>query len=178
MKRWPDWPGTRGARLIFAGDTTAAQVDRIRNRLAHIGADGYFLFGADTPGWADAAAFAESGAAHAPDVPLSPGDPMTIFYSSGTTGEPKGIAHTHFGRLNYCYGFGAGLGVNRYTVAVCTTPIYASGTLITMLPTLYYGGKVVLVEKFSAPAFFEAVTREGGDARLHGARHVRQRGAA
>jgi acyl-CoA synthetase (AMP-forming)/AMP-acid ligase II len=42
------------------------------------------------------------------------------------------------------------------------TPIYASGTMITMLPTLYYGGTVVMVAKFTPSDFIAAVVQERG----------------
>lgn len=148
--------------VFFADVITREQVDRIRDKLPGIRDDGYFLFGGTHHGWRDAEALIASGSTGHPSVSISPDDSMTIFFSSGTTGTPKGIEHNHFGRLNYCYGFGPGLGINRYSVAICVTPIYASGTMITMLPTLYYGGKVVMVSKFSPEAFCEAVESEGG----------------
>jgi len=157
--------GASDGVLLFANAFSRSQVDRIRGDLPNIRRDGFFLFGDDAdqvPGWASAAALIASGSKDKPPVKVEPDDSMTIFYSSGTTGTPKGIEHSHFGRLNYCYGFGPGLGVNRYSVAVCSTPIYASGTMITMLPTIYYGGKVVLLSKFSPAAFFDAVASEGG----------------
>lgn len=148
--------------LFFADRSTRPQVDRIRDNLGNIRADGFYLFGDVAPGWQSGDALCDFADATPPEVRVDPSDSMTIFYTSGTTGTPKGIEHSHFGRLNYCYGFGPGLGINRYSTAVCVTPIYASGTMITMLPTLYYGGKIVLVPKFSAAAFIDAVAREGG----------------
>ena len=148
--------------LFFADRATQTQADRIRAELSAVRADGFFLFGGEAAGWRSADEFCASGSAGPPDVRVDPSDSMTIFFSSGTTGTPKGIEHSHFGRLNYCYGFGPGLGINRYATAVCVTPIYASGTMITMVPTLYYGGTVVMIAKFSPAAFMEAVAREGG----------------
>lgn len=148
--------------LFFADTSTCEQVTRIRPQLVKIRPESFFLFGSAGKDWADAERLIESGSAEPPNVKVTPEDSMTIFYTSGTTGTPKGIEHSHFGRLNYCYGFGQALEINRYSVAVCVTPIYASGTMITMLPSLYFGGKVVLVPKFSPATFFEAVEREGG----------------
>lgn len=148
--------------LFFADCSTRGQVERIRGNLTRVRADGFYLFGGIAEGWHSADTLIDGGSATKPDVQIDPSDAMTIFYSSGTTGIPKGIEHSHFGRLNYCYGFGPGLGINRYATAICVTPIYASGTMITMLPTLYYGGKVVMVPKFSPGAFMDAVAQERG----------------
>ena len=152
-------------KVLFTDAVSQSRVDALREQLPNIAPDRYVLFAADrdTPtGWASGCAVIAAGAKASPAVKVLPQDSMSIFYSSGTTGIPKGAEHSHFGRLNYCYGFGPGLGINRYTVAVCATPIYASGTMITMLPTLYYGGKIVLLPKFSAAGFFEAVATHGG----------------
>ncbi len=149
-------------RVIFADEHTAGQIDNIRAELPNVPSSGYVRFGEPAADWRPAADLLAAAPASPPEVLVSPGDSMSIFYSSGTTGTPKGIEHSHFGRLNYCYGFGAGLAINRTSVAICSTPIYASGTMITMLPAIYYGGKVVLLPRFTPEAFFEAVAREGG----------------
>lgn len=151
-----------GGKMLFADGSTRPQVERVRDRLGTVPSHGFHLFGPAGQGWQDAQQLLDAGSDDAPAVRPTLSDAMTIFYSSGTTGIPKGIEHTHFARLNYCYGFGPGLGIDRHAVAVCVTPIYASGTMITMLPTIYYGGTVVMVPKFSPQAFIAAVERECG----------------
>ncbi|WP_068071530.1 class I adenylate-forming enzyme family protein [Novosphingobium lentum] len=152
--------------LIFANAGSRAQIDAVRGELPNIRADGFYLFGGaaakTADGWADADALVAAASPAPPPVKVDAADAMTIIYTSGTTGTPKGIEHSHFGRLNYAYGFGAGLEIGRYSVAICATPIYASGTWITMLPTLYNGGKIVLLPKFTPAAFLDAVADEGG----------------
>jgi acyl-CoA synthetase (AMP-forming)/AMP-acid ligase II len=150
------------AEMIFTDSSTVNAVEAIRASLNKIPDNNYYCFESTPEGWQPAEDFCTRGRAHAPNVKIHPEDSMTIIYTSGTTGTPKGIEHTHFGRLNYCYGFAPGLGITRYSTAICATPIYASGTWITMLPTLYYGGKVVLLEKFTPQAFYDAMEQERG----------------
>lgn len=148
--------------ILFADASTAADIGAIRHDLRAIPAGNFYAFGSKATGWESARELIDGASTGVPATRPDPNDTMTIIYTSGTTGLPKGIEHSHFGRLNYPYGFGAGLRVDRYSVAICATPIYASGTWITMLPVLYNGGKIVLLPKFSAKGFLEAVEREGG----------------
>ncbi len=152
------------ARAIFADASTLTLVNAVRGDLEKLPAENFFLIdgGSETEGWRSAAALMDCASPTRPDVRIEPGDSMTIIFTSGTTGVPKGIEHTHFGRLNYPLGFGMGIQVNRYSVALCATPIYASGTWITMFPTMYRGGKVVLLPKYSPEVFLAAVQKEKG----------------
>ncbi|MHB8794318.1 MAG: class I adenylate-forming enzyme family protein [Candidatus Nanopelagicales bacterium] len=101
-----------------------------------------------------------SGTVQDLDSGISPDDSMTIIYSSGTTGQPKGIEHSHRARHLYSQGCAPLLQINRYTVTFCATPLYTNGAWITMLPTVFMGGTVVLAPKFSAGGFLNTVQSE------------------
>jgi acyl-CoA synthetase (AMP-forming)/AMP-acid ligase II len=150
------------AGAIFVDDSMREMVERVRPELDKIPADRFFTVGTAAAGWRESSALYAGAPETPPPVKLAPTDSMTIIFTSGTTGVPKGIEHSHFGRLNYPYGFGIGLGISRYSVAICATPLYASGTWITMFPTMYRGGKVVLIPRYTPEAFLEAVQREQG----------------
>lgn len=90
-------------------------------------------------------------------VAIAPGDAFNIIYSSGTTGVPKGIVQSHAMRW-------AHLSRNpdaRFDEAVTltATPLYSNTTLVSFLPTLGWGGTVVLMPKFEARAFLELAER-------------------
>jgi long-chain acyl-CoA synthetase len=147
-------------RFIFADSGTAGQIDKVRGNLSTLSADNFYAVGLKNMYWRSAEDFVDRAPDTDPAVSLVPADSMNIIYSSGTTGVPKGIEHSHFARLAYPCGYGPGLGVDRFTVTICTTPLYTNGTWITMLPTVYWGGTVVLLPKFSGRAFLETVQRE------------------
>jgi len=146
------------ARLVFVDPTTAPQVEAIRGLLENVKADGLYCMGG-LPGWQRPEPMIEAAPDSLPDVKLEMSDSMNIIYSSGSTGVPKGIEHSHFARHAYSCGFGPGMKMDRFTVSICSTPLYTNGTWITMLPTVYWGGTVVLMPKFTATGFFEAVQK-------------------
>lgn len=146
------------AKVLFADASTRDAVDAVRLALGQV--KRFMLCGAGQAGWDSADALVSSAPASEVPVRLTHADSMNIIYSSGSTGVPKGIEHSHFARHIYSLGFGPGLEMNRHSVAVCTTPLYTNGTWITMLPAVYWGATTVLMRKFSANAFFATVERE------------------
>jgi acyl-CoA synthetase (AMP-forming)/AMP-acid ligase II len=150
------------AVAMIADPATESAVDRIRDQLPGIKSASWLTFGPTRPGWESVTGLIDAASTEPCGVKIHPDDIITILYTSGTTGHPKGIEHTHVSRMMYPYGFAMGLKVDRYSVAVLGTPPYASGTWITMMPTMYRGGTVVILKKFSAEAFLAAVEREHG----------------
>jgi acyl-CoA synthetase (AMP-forming)/AMP-acid ligase II len=83
-------------------------------------------------------------------VHVSADDAFNIIYSSGTTGVPKGIVQPHAMRWAHISRASAGFGD---AVTMVATPLYSNTTLVSFLPTLAWGGTVVLMGKFDARAF-------------------------
>ena len=85
----------------------------------------------------------------APEFVPEPKDSFNIIYSSGTTGIPKGIVHSHqmrwrqFAATALSY-LGAGLEVR----SLASTPLYSNTTMVAFLPALLAGGCVRVMGKF------------------------------
>ncbi|HXD35994.1 MAG TPA: class I adenylate-forming enzyme family protein [Rhodanobacter sp.] len=85
---------------------------------------------------------------------VRPDTPFNIIYSSGTTGEPKGIVQGHGMRWAHVQR-GDQFGYGPNTVTVLATPLYSNTTLVMFFPTLAFGGTVVLMPKFDALGYLQ-----------------------
>jgi acyl-CoA synthetase (AMP-forming)/AMP-acid ligase II len=92
-------------------------------------------------------------------IEVDPQWPFNIIYSSGTTGEPKGIVQPHGMRWAHVRR-GAGYGYGPATVTLLSTPLYSNTTLVVFFPTLAYGGTVVLMPKFDAGSYLALAAHE------------------
>jgi acyl-CoA synthetase (AMP-forming)/AMP-acid ligase II len=92
-------------------------------------------------------------------VDIQPADPFNIIYSSGTTGTPKGIVQSHAMRMGHVRR-AAPAGYDRTAVTIISTPLYSNTTLVSLIPALAGGGRVLLMPRFEARAFLELAQRE------------------
>jgi long-chain acyl-CoA synthetase len=114
---------------------------------------------------------AGEGADTAPDTPIDEDDYAVIFYTSGTTGRPKGAISTHRSMIanlqNTMYGgvAGAMLGGGALpqgagqTAALFTSPLFhVSGCHSTLVVGLLAGLKLVMIEgRFDPPKALELI---------------------
>jgi len=111
-------------------------------------------------GWIGYSEFCRPAPASEPQVKILPEDSYNIIYSSGTTGEPKGIVHTHQARLFFALTCGLEFRVHNETVSCITTPLYSNGTQLTFLPTILTGGTLIIMESFQPDALLKLLEQE------------------
>ena len=138
-----------GAAKILFMDGSAAELmgeaaRRFPKRVALDDSD----FGEAFSAWTQAAPAAPS------PVAIDPEWVFNIIYSSGTTGTPKGIVHTHGLRWRQ-YGQLEPIGYGPDAITILSTPLYSNTTLVAFNPTFAGGGTVVLMKKFDARGFLE-----------------------
>lgn len=101
--------------------------------------------------------FKSSGLTCAPNVQINDDDPLNIIYSSGTTGTPKGIVHTHKGRRDWAYDLAISLRYNSSCRTLFTIGLYSNISWVGMLCTLLAGGTMLVHKSFDAKAALVAI---------------------
>ncbi|MBU2286048.1 MAG: acyl--CoA ligase, partial [Gammaproteobacteria bacterium] len=137
-----------GARLLFVDAEAAEAVGpQAEGGIARVSLDG------SKAGTAFDAWLAPAGTRPQPVTP-EPAWPFNIIYSSGTTGEPKGIVQGHGMRWAHVRR-GARYGYGTDTVTLLSTPLYSNTTLVVFFPTIAYGGCVILMPKSDAGRYLQ-----------------------
>lgn len=88
-------------------------------------------------------------------------DEALIIYTSGTTGNPKGVILTQYNLLIDAKAVSEWHGMTPDQRMMCVLPLHhVNGTVVTLMTPMYYGGSVVLNQKFHSQKFFERIARE------------------
>ncbi len=107
-----------------------------------------------------------------PDVAISPDDAATIFYTSGTTGKPKGALGSHRNLLTNGFSSaysGAATMLRRgeplpepsIRASLLVIPMFhVTACSASMIPTIQAGHKIVLLHKWDTVKAFEIIERE------------------
>jgi len=87
-----------------------------------------------------------------------PDDHALLMYTSGTTGKPKGVVHSHASLLAGGWTTAVAHALTPQDRGFCVLPIYhINGLCVTMIGALVSGGSLAMVSRFSASKFWDQV---------------------
>lgn len=96
-----------------------------------------------------------------PSPPPTLEDEALIVYTSGTTGQPKGVVLVQYNMLVDAMAIADWHRMSDDQRMMCVLPIHhVNGTIVTLMTPLYFGGGVVLNQKFHVDKFFERLSIE------------------
>jgi acyl-CoA synthetase (AMP-forming)/AMP-acid ligase II len=148
--------------VLITNANFANDINAIKAELPAI-AEGRYLLTDDTeiPGFQNYHVLKASSGDQEPEgMVIHPDDPFNIMYSSGTTGLPKGIVHTHRIRAAYGTSFAASYRMTPESVTMHAGAIVFNGAFVDLMPTIFVGATYILLSQFDPISYIEAIERE------------------
>ena len=147
-------------RMLVFGPEFTERVTAVKDEM---NIDDYFFVGKhnETPDYADN--YAEMTyycSTIVPPVEISDDDYAAIYFSSGTTGFPKAILHTHAALVHSCKAEQNHHSQTRDDVFLCIPPLYHTGAKMHWFGSLLSGSKAVLLRGVKPEWVLQAVSEE------------------
>ena len=144
--------------LVF-GPEFVSRMDAIQDQIS--GVRMQFYVGKNGPAYSEEClslmAFCSSSA---PPIALEENDNAAIYFSSGTTGFPKAILHSHKALVRACLTEQNHHSQGRDDVFLCIPPLYHTGAKMHWFGSLLAGSKAVLLRGVKPEWILRAVTEE------------------
>jgi len=90
-------------------------------------------------------------------APLGPNDVMRMEFTSGTTGNPKGVIHSANTTLPTCWTLNDDMAVSNDEVFLIYLPLGLNWGYLTLVQAVVAGARAVLLDQFSAGAALELI---------------------
>ncbi|HVN44238.1 MAG TPA: AMP-binding protein [Steroidobacteraceae bacterium] len=148
------------AAAIFASGRHCQRIEALAGLSRAVAAAQRFAHEGPGGAWRDLNAWRAAQPAHAPRVAIAPEDECNIIYSSGTTGLPKGIVHTHACRLNWARDCAVALRYRSDCVTLCSLGLFSNISWVSMLATAFVGGTIVVMLAFEPRATARLIESE------------------
>jgi acyl-CoA synthetase (AMP-forming)/AMP-acid ligase II len=147
------------ARAIFASHRHHERIDELAAQSEAVARAVRVATGHEDSGWIEFNAWLD---AQSPEWhgTVHPEQECNIIYSSGTTGSPKGIVHTHGSRMHWAVDLALALRYRSDCVSLCSLGLFSNITWVAMLCTVLVGGTMVVMPSFDAAAAVELMARE------------------
>ena len=151
-----------GTVMVITNVGFVEKINAIRSELPAISQGRYLLTDwSGQTGFKNYHAFKSAVSDQEPEtIDVNDDDPFNIMYSSGTTGLPKGIVHTHSIRGWYGTTFASAYRMTPESINLHAGSIVFNGAFVDMMPIVYLGATYMLLSKFDPVDYIETVRRE------------------
>ncbi len=148
-------------RMLVFGPEFVERINAIKDDMGEV--DNLFFVGkkSETPDFSDN--YAEMTyycSSTVPPVELSDEDDAAIYFSSGTTGFPKAILHSHKALVTACYTEQKHHSQSKEDVFLCIPPLYHTGAKMHWFGSLVVGSRAVLLRGVKPEWVLETVSDE------------------
>ncbi len=144
--------------LVF-GPEFIGRVEEISDRIPHV--KYRFYVGDDCPTFAESYnKLVNYASSRTPDIKLTDDDYGAIYFSSGTTGFPKAILHTHEALMHSCRCEQAHHKQTHDDVFLCIPPLYHTGAKMHWFGSFLVGGRAVLLKGAKPEWIIRTVSEE------------------
>jgi long-chain acyl-CoA synthetase len=148
------------ANTLFIGPDLVDIAGSLRSRLPKI--KNYITFGDSVPDTRSHHEMLAAHPSHEPDLSAARDDPYLIFYTSGTTGVPRGALYTHFRKLDNTRIKALEMGAKPEDRHVLVLPFFHIGGDCHVWPFFLVGGcNVIMPQKsFDPVAVLQVIQNE------------------
>jgi len=148
-------------KIIIFDEEFTSRIDSIKDRLPTV--KDYICVGANIPTYAESFAKLVATSPKIPlDVEITFADPCGLYFTSGTTGQPKPILLTHKCMASACITENAHHYQKKNDCFILIPPLYHTGAKMHWFGSFIVGSKAVILKGITPEWILEAVSEEGG----------------
>ncbi|MEN8210113.1 MAG: class I adenylate-forming enzyme family protein [Thermodesulfobacteriota bacterium] len=147
------------AQVLIVSESTCEKVESILESMADCPVKLCLGFDFKSDNWNNLTEWIKGSSTAEPDCDIHPEDEFNIIYSSGTTGQPKGIIHSHAFRAGDAEEMASSESEDK-NITVITTALYSNYSVYAFLAALQDGGTAILMSKYNGLKFLEICEKE------------------